>query len=266
MGTTRRPKATCRIFDPREVYTNMDVRDWPGVRFVLASAMPDVIVNCVGIVRQAPAYRDAVQVIAVNALFPQQLATYCREHGIRMIHISSDCVWNGERGQYRDDEIPNGYDLYAHTKISGEVDVPGCLTLRTSFVGREIEGTYGLVEWFLSNEGGAIDGWRNAVFSGFTSLALSNLIADVIEHHVDLEGIYQVSTQPISKYDLLCLIRDAYGANIEINGVPEPHIDRSLDSTPFRKLTGFVPQAWPEMIAEMANDKTPYGEIRREKM
>lgn len=256
---------TCPIFDPHNVYTNVDVRNWDCIPSVLTAAMPDVIINCVGIVQQVPAYRDVAQVIAVNALFPQQLAAYCRKREIKVIHISSDCVWDGRRGQYRDNEIPNGHDLYAHTKISGEIDVPGCLTLRTSFVGREIEGTYGLVEWFLSNEGNAIDGWQNAIFSGFTSLALSNLIADVIEYCTDLEGIYQVSTQPINKYDLLCLVRDAYDANIEINGISEPHIDRSLDSIPFRELTGFVPQTWAEMIADMANDQTPYDEIRRKR-
>ena len=263
MGTTRRPELQCQIFDPCEMYLNVDVSRLTHLQRVLTLAAPDVVVNCAGIVRQVPAYRNVVQTIMINALFPQQLAAYCKETGTRMIHISSDCVWDGKRGNYRDYETPNGTDLYAHTKILGEVGGAHCLTLRTSFIGRELEGNAGLLEWFLSNAGGEVNGWVHAYFSGLTSLALARLIGDVIENHPDLDGIWQVSSKRISKHDLLCLARDAFGANIEINPSPEPYIDRSLDSMPFREVTGFKPQTWLEMMAELAADETPYDEIRK---
>jgi dTDP-4-dehydrorhamnose reductase len=163
---------------------------------------------------------------------------------------------------YTEDDISDAEDLYGRTKFLGEVGGSGCLTLRTSIIGRELRTTSGLVEWFLSNRGSKVRGYTRAIYSGFTTLALAQIIADVLERHPGLSGVYHVSSEPINKYDLLCLLRDAFGLHIEIEPYPDVQIDRSLDSRRFRAATGFVSPAWPEMIHAMAADPTPYERWR----
>ena len=135
---------------------------------------PTVVVNCVGIIKQLAAAKDPVASIAVNALFPHQLARAVRARGIRLLHISTDCVFAGTRGGYREEDVTDAMDLYGRTKALGEVTGPGCVTLRTSIIGRELAGASGLVEWFLAQRGGSADGYSGAIFSGFTTIELSS--------------------------------------------------------------------------------------------
>jgi dTDP-4-dehydrorhamnose reductase len=164
---------------------------------------------------------------------------------------------------YTEDDAPDADDLYGRSKLLGEVGGPNCLTLRTSLVGRELGTTHRLVEWFLSNRGGCVRGYTGAIFSGFPTLILADIIADVIERHPDLSGICHVSSEPISKYQLLCLLRDAYGVPIEIEPSPNVTVDRSLDSTRFRAATRYVPPSWVNMVQAMDSDPTPYEAWRQ---
>jgi dTDP-4-dehydrorhamnose reductase len=164
---------------------------------------------------------------------------------------------------YTEEDVSDAEDLYGRTKFLGEVSGSGCLTLRTSIIGRELQTASGLVEWFLSNRGGQVRGYTRATYTGFTTLALGEIVANVIDRHPDLSGVYQVSSEPINKYQLLCLLNDAFDAQVEIEPYPEVQIDRSLDSSRFRAETGFAPPTWGEMVRAMANDPTPYEEWRR---
>jgi dTDP-4-dehydrorhamnose reductase len=220
------------------------------------------VVNCVGVVKQLAAAKDPVESIAINALHPQVLARACVARGIRFVHISTDCVFDGARGSYREDDVPNATDLYGRSKALGEVDGPGCLTLRTSMIGRELSGTSGLVEWFLTRRGDTADGYAKAVFSGFTTAALASLILQVVTNHAGLEGLYHVSAAPIDKLQLLTRLNRAYGASVVIRPRDQPVIDRSLDSTRFRDATGYTPPTWEAMIAALAADPTPYEALR----
>jgi dTDP-4-dehydrorhamnose reductase len=163
---------------------------------------------------------------------------------------------------YVEEDVADAEDLYGRTKYLGEIDGAGCLTLRTSIIGRELQTSSGLVEWFLSNHGGTVRGFSRAIYSGFTTLALARIIAGVLEHHPTLNGLYHVSSEPIDKYQLLRLLRDAYDLSIGIEPYPEVQIDRSLDSSRFRALTGLQPPTWPDMIRQMAEDATPYRKWR----
>jgi dTDP-4-dehydrorhamnose reductase len=171
-------------------------------------------------------------------------------------------VFDGLRGGYTEDDPPNATDLYGRSKVLGEVTGPGCLTVRTSIIGRELSGTSGLVEWFLSRRGGTADGFARAIFSGFTTAALSRILLRILAGHGSLEGLYHVAAAPIDKHTLLHLLNGAYRAGVTITRRDEPRIDRSLDGAHFRTATGFAPEPWPEMIAEMAADQTPYDSIR----
>ncbi|HEX7956094.1 MAG TPA: SDR family oxidoreductase [Pyrinomonadaceae bacterium] len=258
------PAAYARLglFDPARSVGGVTAHDFDSVVRALAAARPAAVVNCVGIVKQDAAAKDPYQSIAVNALFPHRLAQACAAAGARLIHLSTDCVYTGRRGNYSEADASDAEDIYGRTKWLGEVDYPHALTLRTSMIGRELAGAHGLVEWFLSQRGKRVRGFRRAVFSGFTTQALAEIIGDVIADHESLSGVRHVAAEPINKFDLLTLVNAAYGAGIDIEPDEEFFCDRSLDGSRFQSETGFAPPSWPEMIERMARDETPYEEIR----
>lgn len=251
------------LFDPEHTVGGVDVFDFDTVMRAVATVHPEVVVNAVGIIKQLPTAKDPIVSLTVNSLFPHRLAVLCQAAGARLIHISTDCVFSGRKGMYTEDDAPDAEDLYGRSKLLGEVSSPCCLTLRTSIIGRELESANGLVEWFLSNQGGRVQGYTNAIYTGFPTLVLAQIIADVIERHPDLSGLYHVSSEPISKYELLCLLHDAYRVSTEIEPFSDVRIDRSLDSSRFRTATGFTPLPWPDMVRAMATDPTPYETWRQ---
>ena len=256
--------AATGLFDHLQVVQGVDVTRLDTVQHVLDHVKPAAVVNCVGVIKQIAAAKDPITSIGVNALFPHQLARLCGDRGIRVVHISTDCVFAGTQGGYREDDAPDAGDLYGRTKLLGELAGPDGLTLRTSMIGRELSGASGLVEWFLTRRGGQADGYRRALFSGFTTLELSRIILDVVNRHRDLTGLYHVSAAPIGKLDLLTLLNEAFHAEVAIAPRDEPVIDRSLDSTRFREATGYRPPAWKEMVQELASDPTPYDRWREQ--
>jgi dTDP-4-dehydrorhamnose reductase len=159
---------------------------------------------------------------------------------------------------YTEEDFSNATDLYGRTKYLGEVNRPGCLTLRTSIIGRELNTANGLIEWFLSNRGKKVKGFRKAIYTGFTTIALANIIKNIIDNFPNLSGLYQVSSEPIDKFSLLSIVKDKFKLDIEIEPEIRTSIDRSLDSSHFRKATGFISPSWEKMIGEMAQDETPY--------
>jgi dTDP-4-dehydrorhamnose reductase len=246
------------LFDPDRMLGGVDALDLDGVTRALAAIRPDVVVNGIGIIKQLPAAQDPIVSLSVNSLFPHRLANLCRAAGIRLLHISTDCVFSGRTGGYTEDSVSDAEDLYGRSKYLGEVGGPGCLTLRTSIIGRELNTTSGLVEWFLSQRGKKVQGYARAVYTGLTTLALASVIADLIENYPALSGLYQVSSEPISKFDLLELVRMAFRLPVEIQPTDAVVIDRSLNSARFRSAIHWTPPAWPAMIAELAADPTPY--------
>jgi dTDP-4-dehydrorhamnose reductase len=244
------------LLDPDRVIGGVDAANFDSVIRAMAEVKPHAVVNCIGIIKQLKAAKDPIVSLNINSLFPHRLANLCQAGGVRMIHISTDCVFSGRKGAYVETDISDAEDLYGRTKFLGEVNSPGCLTMRTSIIGRELNTKSGLVEWFLGNQGGRVRGYQRVVYTGFTSIALANIIADVLENHPGLEGMYQVSSEPITKYNLLTLINETYSLNIEIESDTEVVCDRSLDSTRFRQATGFRPPSWDDMIAEMHNAPT----------
>jgi dTDP-4-dehydrorhamnose reductase len=254
------------IFEESRTLTGVEAHNFASVAQALHSTEPNVVVNCVGIVKQDAAAKDPITSISINSLFPHQLAEECRRLGARLIHLSTDCVFSGAKGNYSEADYADPQDMYGRTKLLGEVGADDCLTIRTSMIGRELRGSHGLVEWFLAQQGKQIKGFTRAIFSGFTTNALARIIADVIERELDLSGVWHVSAEPISKFDLLTLIKQTYGLDIEIAADESFVCDRSLDSSRFAAATGFQRPAWPDMIAEMHNDSTSYNLIRRNKI
>jgi dTDP-4-dehydrorhamnose reductase len=251
------------IHDPDRSVCGVVAENFDTVENALTATKPDVVVNCIGIVKQDKAAKDRFQSIAINSLFPHQLARACASRGIRLVHLSTDCVFSGRSGNYKEDDISDAEDIYGRTKWLGELGYDHCLTIRTSMIGRELSGNHGLVEWFLSQRGKTVRGFKKAIFSGFTTIALSETIADIIANPDALHGVWHVAAEPINKFDLLATVKQAFELDIEIEPDETFVCDRSLDDSRFRARTGFAPPSWEQMIDRMARDTTPYEEIRR---
>lgn len=250
------------LFKPDRLLAGLDAYSPVTAMRVIREAQPEVVVNSIGIVKQLPDANDPVSALTVNSLFPQRLAQLCNTWGVRLIHLSSDCVFSGRKGGYLESDEPDAQDLYGRSKLLGEVAAPH-LTLRTSIVGRELATRHGLLEWFLTNRGKTVQGWTTAIFSGLPTLALALLVADVIEHHKSLSGLYHVGAAAIDKDALLRLWREAYDLPVEIEPTERVREDRSLDSSRFRVATGYAPPPWPKLVAAMVQDPTPYDDWRR---
>ncbi len=247
------------------VRTDVDASNFDQVTRSLASIQPDLVINCIGLIKQmGHLARDPIMSISLNALLPHRISLVCRAAKIRMIHISTDCVFSGKKGNYLESDQSDAEDLYGRSKFLGEVAYPPhSITLRTSIIGRELKTRLGLIEWFLSQEdGGTISGYKRAIFTGLTTDELSRIIMDYVIPHPDLTGLYHVSSSPISKYDLLHLANQAFGRKINILPEEDFYCDRSLDSTRFRQTAGYQPPSWPEMIQEMAKDSDLYNLLK----
>lgn len=250
------------IFDRQHVIENVDARDMQSIRTAVVTTKPDVVINCVGIIKQLPTSQDVVQTLTVNSILPHLISEITADVGCRFITLSTDCVFSGARGQYAESDVADSTDLYGRSKQYGEVAGTNCLTIRTSIIGRELGTTHSLIDWFLSQKTG-VKGYANAIFSGFPTIVLAEVLAAIIEYHRDLEGLYHVSSEPISKYDLLELVNRRLASPVEIEKETEFRLDRSLDSTKFRLITGFSPLPWPEMVDRMLSDPTPYDNWRK---
>lgn len=236
-----------------KIQSGIDANYFDSIIRCIAQVKPDLVINCIGIIKQVPESRECLQSIAINALLPHRIALACKAAGARMIHISTDCVFDGKQGKYKEDDIPNAVDLYGRSKLLGEVNYPHCITLRTSIIGHEIKGKHGLVEWFLA-QNTRIRGFTRHIYSGFTTVELANIIANHIIPRSYLNGVYQLSSDPISKYDLLNLIALKYKKKIDIQAYDVPHCDRSLDSSLLRSILEYQPPSWPELIDQMYED------------
>jgi dTDP-4-dehydrorhamnose reductase len=229
---------------------NIDARDLTSVEDVLQTIRPEVVINCIGLVKQLPLEKDPITAITINSLFPHQLALACKNIGARLIHISTDCVFNGKKGNYTEKDLSDAENLYGRTKYLGEVTCSHCLTLRTSIIGHELEKKLGLIEWFMAQRG-SIQGYTKYIYTGFPTVELANIIKNYVIPNKELKGIYQASSDPISKYELLKLIAQRYEKQININPYDGICLDHSLNSEAFRHATGYKPPPWPEMIAKM---------------
>jgi dTDP-4-dehydrorhamnose reductase len=232
------------------IITGVDAFDFASVEGAYARVKPDVVINCIGHIKQLPNASDPVLSIYLNSLFPHIAEALCGSIQARFIHISTDCVFEGETGNYSESSVPDAKDLYGRSKLLGEVSGPRSLVVRTSLIGHEIKNKLGLVEWFLSQKD-RTRGYTKAVFSGLPTIEFAELLTRHILPDEKLNGIYNISTWPISKFDLLKLIAARYGKDISIEPYDAVNIDRSLDSGKFRRASGYEPPRWPELIEKM---------------
>jgi len=249
------------LFERSDVIEGVDAMHVDSMVSAFVAARPEVVVNCIGLVKQRREAKEPLAALGINAVLPHRLAALCAASNARLIHLSTDCVFSGTRGRYSESDYADADDLYGRTKLLGEVSTGGALTLRTSMIGRELGRGTGLLEWFLA-QGDRAPGFTRAVFSGLTTSVLANLICDLIEHHPGLDGLYHVAAEPITKYDLLRLVSGAFGRATIVEPTEGPSVDRSLNGHTFADAVAFTAPSWPQMVSQLAADPLPYERIR----
>ncbi|MCO5413243.1 SDR family oxidoreductase [Ralstonia sp. 21MJYT02-10] len=252
MGAVRSPGSLRLLPDAlaAQVISGVDVEQVDSLTLTFAQMRPDVVINCIGVVKQIAEADDPLTAIPINSLLPHRLARLCDVAGARLVHVSTDCVFSGTKGMYIEADTSDAKDLYGRSKYLGEVDYPHAITLRTSIIGHELARATSLIGWFLAQKV-KVKGFTKAIFSGLPTVELARVIRDYVIPYPELRGLYHVSAKPINKYDLLNLVAQAYGKEIEIEPDATLIIDRSLDSTRFTQATGYQSAEWPELVRRM---------------
>lgn len=251
-GVVRRTTAS-KFFPPelsRNLISGWDAENIDTTIRIFNQVRPNAVINCVGLVKQLAEADDPLQAIPINSILPHRLASLTEAIGARLIHISTDCVFSGAKGMYVEEDAPDAKDLYGRTKLLGEVAGKSAVTLRTSIIGHELDGSRSLIGWFLA-QSGSVKGFKKAIFSGLPTVELSRVVADFVLPNPSLSGLYHVAAKPIDKYSLLKLVSEIYGKTIEIVPEDQFRIDRSLNASKFKDATGYEPPEWPELIRRM---------------
>lgn len=265
IGTLRNYQGLERFFatDKHKLFCGVDICNSGNIEQVFSFYRPDVIINCVGIIKQLQAsklYHDSVY---VNSFLPHELLKICEIHGAKLIHFSTDCVFSGKHGGYLESDFADADDLYGRSKYLGEVGYnSNAITLRTSIIGHELNSNKSLVDWFLS-QNNSVNGYKNAIFSGLPTVEVARILSEYILPNIsNLSGLYHLSVDAIDKFSLLKIIANHYSKKIDIVEDYNLKIDRSLNSAIFQQVTGYVPPTWNELITLMYQD---YMNFFREK-
>lgn len=245
--------------DLKRIIPYIDIENWDSMINLFNTVKPDVVLNCVGLIKQVMGKNDTELAIYMNATFPHRLATLCQLSGARLIHFSTDCVYSGGKGNYVETDPSDAPDVYGKTKYLGELNYDHTVTVRTSIIGHGLESHGSLIDWFLLQKG-KITGYNQVIYSGLPTVEHAKIIAEYIIPNTKLKGLYHISAEPISKYDLLKLVSEIYGKKIKIEPYDKKVSDMSLDSSRFRKITGYQPPKWNALIKKMyhyyqSNDK-----------
>jgi dTDP-4-dehydrorhamnose reductase len=259
-GLVRRRPPGIPLLAGCDIHAGWDLEQIDTFERWLEERRPAWIVNCAGVIKQRPESHAPAPCLAINALLPHRLARTLARWDGRLIHFSTDCVFRGDRGNYSEDDPPDSSDLYGRSKALGEVAAPNAVVLRTSMIGRELTGHRSLLDWFLAQEGGRVRGYQRAIYSGLTTQELTHLTEVMLREYGSLHGLYHAVSEPISKYDLLTLLRDAFGMRVAIDAEDQYFCDRSLAGEKLRNSTGYKSPSWPELVRELAQDPTPYSE------
>ena len=237
----------------QQLITGVDAYNVSSLQQAIETVAPDVVINCVGLIKQHGISKQHIDAVKINALLPHELANICDKSNAKLIHFSTDCVFTGEEGLYTEESLPDARDLYGKSKCLGEVSYGKHLTLRTSIIGHELTSAVSLVDWFLS-QGESTKGFSKAIFTGLPTCYIAKLLVEYILPNPEVKGLLHLSVDPIEKYTLLQLIAKQYQKKIAIVESKELVINRSLNSDKFRQLTQFNPPSWSQLVEFMYTD------------
>lgn len=232
------------------IVSGIDVKQFDNLTKVISDFKPTVVFNCVGLIKQLPEANKAVPAIEINSLLPHKLAELCDLFNARLIHFSTDCVFSGDNGMYKESDVPDASDIYGRSKLLGEIDYAPHVTLRTSIIGHELDSNVSLIDWFL-NQTGEVRGYKNAFFSGLPTIYVAKFLDEFILPNPQITGLWHLSADRINKHRLLELVKEVYGKQNRIIPYHDFRIDRSLDSSPLKSEFGYLPPKWPELVELM---------------
>jgi dTDP-4-dehydrorhamnose reductase len=243
-----------KIFKKKIIY--LDLKSLTNIEKIILQIKPDFIINCTGVIKQKINLVKTKDIYFVNSIVPKFLSSIAKKNNYDFLQISTDCVFSGSKGRYKESDVPDAYDLYSVSKLLGEVKCKNSGTIRTSIIGHELRTRFSLLEWFLSQTN-KVNGFENVFFSGFTTLELSKLIYRYfIMKKYFINKIYHLSSMRISKYRLLCIIKNVFNMNIKILKKKTFFLDRSLNSALFKKNNNLkLTFKWNKMIKEMKKFK-----------
>ena len=248
------------LFNDENAFFNVDVRLSDDLSVIFGSYQPQVIINATGIIKQRKAASDILPSLEANALFPHRASQLAKMIGARLFTFSTDCVFSGRKGNYSETDQPDPPDIYGKTKVLGELNEEHCVTLRTSFIGLELARKTGLIEWFLAQKGD-LKGFTHAIYSGLLTSEIARVVENIMLNYPNLHGLWHLSSDPISKYDLLVGLSQRLNDGRRVITPDENFFcDRSLDSSLLRKEISYQPPSWDTMFDELAQKILKRGE------
>lgn len=242
------------IFNKTNIIDNFDLSNFHKLSTLLNNLKPEVIINAVGITIRRGIDNIPSKSIQINSALPHFINEWVILNNKRLIHFSTDCVFSGDQGSYTENSIPDARDIYGKSKALGEVSSKNTLTLRGSMIGREIENKTELLEWVLSQRNKQLKAFSNVIYSGITTIRMAKLVLKIIEEFPQMHGIYNVSSECISKYDLIKLFVKEFNISIDIISDDSYISKKDLDSTKFYNELGIDKPNWNDLIIELIND------------
>ena len=242
------------IYKNARVFDRVDFTDFKQADLVLDGYQPDVILNCIGLTPRKHDSKDKQLYGKINSELPYHLLDWAKRNSAKLVHFSTDCVFSGIKGQYTENDKPDALDTYGRSKALGEVVDPSALTLRLSKIGREIEYKTEILEWILSQRGKKIQGYSRAYYSGLTTNFMAKELIRIIRDFPELNGLYQISSNKISKYELLTQINKIFNCQVEIEEKSDYSVDKSLNCDLYMSKTGYKKPSWSEMLTELKNE------------
>ena len=260
-GTSRKNCNSLKIFFPNA--SKFFQIDFLSDNFIsdIDSIKPDVIINCIGITTRRINIQNQNLIEFINSKLPKVLSKYCDNNDIKFIHFSTDCVFSGKRGNYNEQDLPDALDIYGLSKSKAEKLNPNSLIIRSSMIGREIYNKTEFLEWIISSKNTEIFGYNQSFYSGVSTIWMSNTIDMILKNFNSLRGLYNVSSVPITKFELANLINSKFNLNITIKESNQIKSNKVLISSKFVNETGILKPSWEDLIDELYEDSLKFKSI-----
>ena len=265
-GTVRKSKDHYQALglpNTQNLFDGVDVGEFKKLDALLNQIKPSIVINCAGITLRKKDLSDIEKCYQLNGMLPQFVGQWCNTHDAKLFHFSTDCVYDGKKGSsYLESDMPSAFDHYGQSKYLGEASTGNSLTMRLSIVGRELENKTELVEWILSQKDKHAKGYNAVKYSGLTTAYVAREVIRVIEKYPEISGLYHVSSEPISKYEIMEKINAKFDLNIKIEKNNEIVSNKALDCSRYEKATGFQKPSWDQMIDDLFADREFYENLK----
>lgn len=250
------------IFNTDGVIENVNASHFSELQKCLSDLQPDYVINCIGLTLRKKDLADIEKCYQINSVLPQLLGQWCELNHAKLIHFSTDCVFDGQKGShYYETDLPTAQDHYGRSKFLGEVRTGKNLTFRLSIVGRELENKTEFLEWIFSQKNQTVSGFDQVMYSGLTTNFVAQEVCRVILKFPELSGLHQISSESLSKFAIINKVNQKFYLNIQVNKKSDYVSNKSLDCSAYSKQTGFKSPTWDELIDDLYQDREFYERL-----